>query len=647
MWNGGKFEDLRQTIISLFSLCEKRLFSGRLIGLMKIKYGWYQKGLKRELPITGEKPMCLRGINLILSQFINYKHMNLNRWEMIDWKLVNKRVNRLQRRIYKQAKLGKSEKVHYLQKKMIYSFDAKLLSVRKVTVENKGKRTPGIDKNMYKTGKNKYNLAKTLRLNEKANFIVRKWIPKPGKTERRPLGIPTLKDRAKQTLVKLALEPEWEARFKDPNSYGFRPGRCVADAIEATFLSVRISATVKPKFVLEGNLKGCYDNIDHEYLLDKLETFPLVRTQIKAWLKAGIFDAEIMEETDLDENIHKEKGPPQGGILSPLLANIALDGFETYIKNWIANNKSINVRTNDKFSSLGVVRYAEAFIVIYKDEKILSEVWEKLNQWFLKNPGVQLDPVKTKITDLRQGILFLGFKIMNIRRGHKYRTLIIPSRENQKKLLYKVNQICRKYKSISTFDFIQILAPIILGWGHFFCISECTKIFSSLNHKISFLIRKWVFRRCTNTKRTKMKLRYFPEGKTYKFQGNKYQDNWILYGKKTFKEKVREKFLPHLQWIKSKKHVKVKQFYSPFDEHDAYWKRRTMKYSSLSYSQKTLWIAQNSLCLHCGNNIHLNDTVETDHIIPRKYGGPDEYQNLQLLHKHCHVEKTRKDLKVR
>lgn len=250
--------------------------------------------------------------------------MSIPAWKDINWSLTDKRILRYQTRIYKAARDGNISKVKCLQKRLLKSPDAKLIAVRRVTTLNKGKTTPGIDGQIYVTDIEKIKLVKRLRLDGKALPIRRAYIPKPGKTEKRPLGIPTVGDRAKQALCKLALEPEWEARF-EINSYGSRPGRNCQDAMEAIFTSLRNHSNDKGyhKYVLDADISKCFDQIDHTYLLKKLNTLPEMEAQVKAWLKAGIMEefSKTKQWNDIPEN---QKGTPQGGIISPLLSNIAL-----------------------------------------------------------------------------------------------------------------------------------------------------------------------------------------------------------------------------------------------------------------------------------------------------------------------------------
>lgn len=243
------------------------------------------------------------------------------RWAQLNWREITKRVNRIQKQIYRQTLKG--ENVHKLQNVLTNLFDAKLLAVRRVTQDNKGKKTAGVDKVNNLSPTKRWELAKDMRIDGQSDQVKRVWIPKANSTELRPLGIPTIKDRAKQALAMLALEPEWEARF-EPNNYGFRPGRSAHDAIEA----IHSSINKKPKYVLDADIRKCFDRINHDFLLSKLNTYPNMQRQVKAWLKAGIIDG-------VGETIFPETGTPQGGVLSPLLANVALHGLEDMLAEWI------------------------------------------------------------------------------------------------------------------------------------------------------------------------------------------------------------------------------------------------------------------------------------------------------------------------
>ena len=240
-------------------------------------------------------------------------------WKDLPWQQIERRVFKLQKRIYRASSRGDVKTVHKLQRLLMNSWSAKCLATRRVTQDNRGKKTAGIDGVKSLTPTERLKLVKRLNLKAKAKPVRRVWIPKPGTTEKRGLGIPVMEDRACQALAKLGLEPEWEAKF-EANSYGFRPGRGCHDALSA----IRAHIEQQPKYVLDADITKCFDRINHSALLNKLKTFPSLRRVIKAWLKAGMMDNETLFPT--------EEGTPQGGVISPLLANIALHGMETDLK---------------------------------------------------------------------------------------------------------------------------------------------------------------------------------------------------------------------------------------------------------------------------------------------------------------------------
>src|SRR5713226_2095212 len=248
-------------------------------------------------------------------------------WNKLPWRKFEQHVYRIQKNIYRASQQGKTRKVQKLQKLLLKSEAARLLAVRRVTQDNQGKKTAGVDG--VKAVKPKARLVMATQIHPKhwkhqtPRPVRRVWIPKPGKAEQRPLGIPPMLERSKQALVKMALEPEWEAKF-EPNSYGFRPGRSCHDAIGAIFLDIEHT----PKFVFDADIKGAFDNINQAALLDKLHTYPACRQVIKAWLQAGVMDGKDYSPTEM--------GTPQGGVISPLLMNVAIHGMEMAIKEGYA-----------------------------------------------------------------------------------------------------------------------------------------------------------------------------------------------------------------------------------------------------------------------------------------------------------------------
>jgi len=474
-------------------------------------------------------------------------------WQDIRWALVRRRVLRVQQRIYKASLDGNTEKVHFLQKKLIHSLDAKLLAVQQVTTLNKGRKTPGVDKVRISSNEQKIKLANSLKLDGTAKAIRRVWIPKPGKTEKRPLGIPTIKDRAKQALAKFALEPQWEAVF-EPNSYGFRPARRAQDAIEAIFLNMHHG---KPKWVYDADIRKCFDKIDHEALLEKLDTFPVMRTQVKAWLKADIMEGYANSPKEIAPST---EGTPQGGIISPLLANIALHGLENHLKEFVGNLPGLPypgaARGKDrKRVALGVVRYADDFVLIHVNKTILDACIEKTKKW-LTSIGLEISEEKSAVRLGTEGFLFLGFQVIQVNKNGNFKVKIHPSKASRAKILLKIRNVIQLNKSTSAYKLIKNLRPIIIGWANYFKFSECKTDFSSLSSMIFKKLRAWVFRRDTRNGRLKVKERYFPSGKTYIFQGRSYRDNWILNGKGKTKRGIEEVFLPQMTWVASEKKKK-------------------------------------------------------------------------------------------
>ncbi|MCC3570110.1 MAG: reverse transcriptase N-terminal domain-containing protein, partial [Microcoleus sp. PH2017_31_RDM_U_A] len=327
-------------------------------------------------------------------------------WKALPWRKLEVRVFKLQKRIFKASSRGDVKAVRRLQKTLMRSWSGKCLAVRKVSQDNQGKKTAGVDGIKNLTPHARLVLVTHLKVTGKSKPTRRVWIDKPGKVEKRPLGIPTMFDRALQALVKLALEPEWEAKFEG-NSFGFRPGRSAHDAIETIFKNV----SLKAKYVLDADISQCFDCINHKALLQKLNTFPTLRKQIKAWLKSGVMDSGVFSNT--------KEGTPQGGVISPLLANIALHGFEDFITSFYTITRGIVTTTGRKSTTRvkpTLVRYADDFVILHESEEFVTLLRQKADEW-LKNMGLELKPSKTRICHTSEGFNFLGFNVRQYKVG--------------------------------------------------------------------------------------------------------------------------------------------------------------------------------------------------------------------------------------
>jgi RNA-directed DNA polymerase len=382
-------------------------------------------------------------------------------WKDIPWKKIERDVFKLQKRIFQASNRGDVKTVHRLQRLLINSRSAKLLATRRVTQDNHGKKTAGVDGVKEVPPHQRLEMAQRLALSQKASPVRRVWIPKPGKDELRPLGILVMQDRATQALVKIALEPEWEARF-EPNCYGFRPGRSCWDAIGAIYRGVCQS----PKWVLDADIAKCYDNINHQALLRKLNASPTIQRQIKAWLQAGILDGNRLFPT--------EAGTPQGGVVSPLLANIALHGMDTLIKERFPENK------RKRFWTPLVIKYADDFVVMHEDQQTVEQCQQIISEW-LTEMGLELKPSKTRIAHTLEngedeaGFNFLGFNIRQYPVGRTktgkrtngeplgFKTHIKPSKEAQKRHQAHLAEVIDWHQDANQYYLIRALNPII--WG--------------------------------------------------------------------------------------------------------------------------------------------------------------------------------------
>ncbi len=369
------------------------------------------------------------------------------RWHSIDWEVARRTVRRLQMRIAKAVKEGKQGKVKSLQWLLTHSFHAKVLAVKRVT-SNKGRKTPGVDGVLYKGAAAKMRAALSLRRHGYTPSPLRRiYIPKKN-GKKRPLSIPTMYCRAMQALYKLALAPVAETTA-DPNSYGFREGRGCADAIAQAFLD--LSKPNSATWILEGDIKGCFDNISFQWLEDNI---PIDRQILGKWLRAGYVEKGITYPS--------RKGTPQGGIISPTLANMVLDGLEQAIHKAVPSRSRVNF-----------VRYADDFIVTGKSRKILQHNVKPVIEAFLAPRGLMLSPEKTRITYIRKGFTFLGQTF----RKHGNTLHVTPSKEGIKALIREIGTVFSKYKGAPWPHLIKRLNQILSGWGNYHRYSVASQAF--------------------------------------------------------------------------------------------------------------------------------------------------------------------------
>jgi RNA-directed DNA polymerase len=549
-------------------------------------------------------------------------------WESLLWHDLEADLFCLQKRIYRASLRNDFPSIRSLQKLLLTSESAKLIAVRRVTQDNMGKKTPGVDGIVAIEPEHRLALARSLRITGEAAPVRRVYIPKPGSNELRPLGIPTIHDRALQTLVRFALEPEWEARF-EPNSYGFRPGRSCWDAIQAIYSMV----SQKAKYVLDADIAKCFDRIDHEALLRKVNTGPTLTGQLRAWLKAGILDGE--------ELFPSTAGTPQGGAISPLLANIALHGLEELIQQRFPQRVVKTVRRN----AASLVRYADDLVVLHELEEVVRESQEAIAEW-LKGMGLELKPSKTRIghtllaVDGLAGFDFLGFTVRQFPAGKtrssvngqkqslSFVTLIKPSKKAVQRHVNRLREMITDHKTAPQATLISHLSPVIRGWANYYSTQVSKKIFHTLDHVLTKMLIVWAYHRHPRRPR--------------KWVVRKYWD--IVKGKNwTFRCRQRKFRLRQHDETVIVRHVKVQDNRSPYDGDWVYWSSRLGRYPDVFPVVAKLLKRQKGKCVICGLFFRHDDQWQVDHIIRKESGGKDTDKNRQLLHSHCHKAKTRVD----
>lgn len=532
-------------------------------------------------------------------------------WHAINWQKANQNVRRLQARIVKAIQEGRWGKVKALQRLLTHSFSGKALAVRRVT-ENQGSNTPGVDGEVWDTSMKKATAVRNLKQRGyKPLPLKRVYIPKSN-GKQRPLGIPTMKDRAMQALYLLSLEPVAETKA-DLNSYGFRSQRSTADAIDQCFKV--LSGKRMAEWILEGDIKACFDRISHNWLLANI---PMEKAILRKWLKAGFMEQGILYPTD--------EGTPQGGIISPVLANMALDGLEKHLIMQFHTTQRARWKNKVNF-----VRYADDFIITGSSKELLESEVLPLIQSFMKERGLELSLEKTRITHIEDGFDFLG---QNVRKYDGV-LLIKPSKKNIKFLLGKIRKIIKANKTATAGNLILQLTPITRGWANYHRHVCSKETFNYVDHAIFKALWQWAVRRHSNKGLRWIKDRYF------KVVG---RQKWVFTGEcrgEGGKPKIIRLFLAARTPIW--RHRKIRSEANPFDPAwEVYFERRLegKMESSLrgKYKLLNLWRSQNGICPVCKQKITEITGWHSHHIVWRSRGGSDNAENQVLVHPNCHMQ---------
>lgn len=546
-------------------------------------------------------------------------HEIVEGWHDIDWKAVDHNVRRLQARIVKATKEGRWGKVKALQRLLTHSFSGKAVAVRRVT-ENDGSDTPGVDQVIWDTPEKKAQAIATLKQRGYHPLPLRRvYIPKRN-GKKRPLGIPCMQCRAMQALYVLALDPIAET-MADHQSYGFRRERSPADAMERCFLL--FSRKTSPQWILEGNIKGCFDAISHTWLLTHIS---MEKALLEKWLKAGFIEQGILFPT--------EAGTPQGGICSAVLANMTLDGLEQKLRDAFPRTT-----LRGRQATIHLIRYADDFLISGRSKEILEQEVKPLVEQFMRERGLELSQEKTIITHIEDGFEFLGQHV----RKYGETLLIKPSKESVQALLEKVRKIIKDNKQASAGKLIAQLNPILRGWALYHRHVASKETFSNVDHAMFEMLWRWAKRRHPTKGRRWVKEKYFHEigARQWAFSGE-------IEGKKG------EVLVIHLMEaakIPIRRHRLIQGEANPYDPAwEAYfdervgakWQQHWLKRRKLI----ALWREQEGKCPVCDQKITKESGWSLYHIRPRVYGGTAIMSNLLILHPYCRERVRYQKLKV-
>lgn len=523
-------------------------------------------------------------------------------WKSIDWKKAEQEVNRLQARIAKATQEKKWNSVKRLQYLLTHSYYAKVLAVKKITT-NKGKNTAGVDGEKWSTPASKMRAVLSLSdKHYKAKPLRRVYIDKKSKKSKRPLSIPCMYDRAMQALYALALDPVSETTA-DRNSFGFRKGRSTHDACEQIFNVLARKSS--PKWVLEGDIKGCFDNISHEWLL---ENIPIDKSILKQFLKAGfIFKQELFPT---------EEGTPQGGVISPILANMTLDGMQRVLAEHfdLSPKGEVSAYFHSK-SKVNLVRYADDFIITANTKEKAEEA-KLVIQSFLKERGLELSEEKTMITHINDGFDLLGWTF----RKFNGKLIIKPSKASTKAFVASLSEtILKRGKAWKQEVLIEKLNQQIRGWANYHQSVCASETFAYIDYILYELLWRWASRRHPHKGKWWVSTNY-----------------WHRRGSRSWVFSTENKELLRVDHISIVRHVKIQTAVNPYLDLE-YFQERKFKQGMrrLSGRFKLIWKNQDGRCYHCGMPMEVMEDREIYFKVPKSKGGKDEVPNMAYVHKSC------------
>jgi RNA-directed DNA polymerase len=535
-------------------------------------------------------------------------------WHSIDWKKVYRTVRRLQARIVKAVRAGRWGKVKSLVYLLTHSFAGRALAILRV-VTNSGARSPGVDGVLWNTPEAKTAAFSTLRRHGyQPQPLRRVYIPKSN-GKKRPLGILTMTDRAMQALYLLGLDPI-EETLADRYSYGFRLERCCADALVQCHKMLMGSHGAR--WILEGDIQSCYDRISHDWLLANV---PMDKVILRQWLKAGFLEKNVLFATT--------EGTPQGGIISPALANRTLDGLEDLLAERFGNTFSRRRR-----NKVHLVRYADDFVISGTSEVLLEYGVKPLVEQFLSERGLALSHEKTRITRSEDGFDFLGQTVRRVKDG---KVLVKPSKRSVKAFLAKIREVFREQGGCCTAgELIRTLNAKIKGWTmyHRHACSKCT--FSYVDRRIFRLLWRWCCRRHRGKSRRWIKEKYFKRfGKR----------NWVFTGSlRDGKGKSHPICLMEAAGVRIVRQVQIRGDANPYDPAwEGYFEKRLFRkmQSTLAGRERIycLWREQQGRCPMCGQLMQEEESWHVHHRVKRSQGGDNGLDNLELLHANCHRQR--------